>query len=139
MTTYRTVLESLRTRAESIVESVEMVLDAGGEGWTEADEEDCEVALDRLALAFPNNAHVFRALELSQSNHVADVLNMAVDTVYVARTIDQAFPLDARTVTDAIAEVNDADWRDGRPVSIREVGTDEPVAEVTGARPTERE
>lgn len=135
MKTCRTVLESLRAHAESSVESIELVLPASdSDGWTDADEEDCEDAIGRLTLAFPTNVHVLRADELVQTNHVADMLDMVADTVYYATTHDGIVPIDARTVAEAIAEADDAEWRDGQPVSIREVGTGKTVAAVPDSR-----
>ena len=84
--TYRDVLESLRSEAESIAMTIEGILAAGPDDddpaeweWTEADEEDCEAALEGLVDAFPDNAHVLRAAELAQLNQVAEVLDMAVE------------------------------------------------------------
>ena len=72
--------------------------------WTDADEEDCEGALEFLVNAFPHDAHVFRALELSQLSRIANVLNMPVESVFCAKRFGDAVPLAARTVESAIAQ-----------------------------------
>lgn len=89
-------------------------------------------ALHDLSCDLPYNAHVYLAAQLSETNYVAVVLDMAADTVYVARAFDDTTPIAAGTVADAIAEVAEAGWRDGQPVSIREAETDNQVAEVPG-------
>ena len=134
--TYHDVLESLRTEAESIIETIDRLLLAGDEPefteWNDADEEDCEAMLECLSDAFPHNVHVRRMAELVQSTYAAVVLDAPADTLYGARTCDRTIPLDARTLPDAIAEATDADWRAGESVSIREAATGKRVAEVSG-------
>lgn len=138
MNTYLDVLEALRVRVDTIRREVDTVYDAhycDRDQWTDADEQECEGALESLATAFPHDAHLFRALELSQKSRVANVLDMAADSVCCAKRFDDAVPLAARTVESAIAEVSDADWHDGGPVSVREISTGQQVAEVSGGRP----
>ena len=80
MSAYREVLEGLRADAESVMESIGVVLNDDGALTGEDGEKDRESALDRLAAAYPMNAHVLRAFELSQSNLIDAVLAMSADS-----------------------------------------------------------